>query len=211
VLLVSNRQSETPNGARGPPDYGRQTKDQGPRTTDYGLRARDQGPRTKDRGLRTTDYGLFKVESRNLNPNAEIDKPRITLNTRKTRLDNPNSRSGFGAGPGLLGASPFGVFRVFRGFHFGDRVEPCGHGARCFDSTPTTRQSVSRTASSLSGGNAPKRRCTLAWSTPAMPRTLMTEASRSQTGLGKGTSLRRRSRAEFVPSIRDHTGHLPSA
>jgi len=36
----------------------------------------------------------------------------------KRGLITANSRGGFGAGPGLLAANPFGVFRVFRGFDF---------------------------------------------------------------------------------------------
>jgi hypothetical protein len=51
--------------------------------------------------------------------NHEIHEPH-----EKRRMIIANRRDGFGAGPGLLAASPFGVFRVFRGFS----TSVCGAG-----------------------------------------------------------------------------------
>ena len=51
--------------------------------------------------------------------NHEIHEPH-----EKGRMIIANRRDGFGAGPGLLAASPFGVFRVFRGFS----TSVCGAG-----------------------------------------------------------------------------------
>ena len=57
-----------------------------------------------------------------LNPNPRIEKPRNTGHERRG-LIAANSRDGFGNGPDRLATSRFGVFRVFRGFHFGNRVD----------------------------------------------------------------------------------------
>jgi hypothetical protein len=127
--------------------------------------------------------------------NHEIHEPH-----EKRRMIIANRRDGFGAGPGLLAASPFGIFRVFRGFS----TSVCGAG-----------MSMQILLCSLRGdGAGVRQRETWNSSVPARGHSILYPPS-SSSGLrrgrlgqtpGKATCKRRAS--EGIETIKPYTSHM---